>query len=398
MTDRSSETIELRSSRPASPKYTRIKNRLLAEVSSGRLTAGDVLPTEIDLARNFGVGRNTVRQALAELEQDGLVRRVPGKGTFVQEQNRKGAAAVQHALNYFALVVNDAKYPAHVALLHGFEAAGRDMQLHTLVNNTENNVDKQGNVLFNLLGSGILGVAMVPSTDRATPAFQIQKLQEQNTPVVFCHRGVEGCKAPLIPIPFYEIGRMAGEAFVKQGHRRIAYCCANPAKVYTGYYEGLRKAIRSGGGDLRDEDIFIADSYSSDIYVLEEKLSESLVRMFAKADRPTAVFASGDPIAELIYLKMNRLGLSVPQDLSLISAGGSYRQGAITSRLTSVVTQEGEMGKRAAELLFEMHKGRRSIFDDEIINIPLRFIEGRTLGPAPGEIRYLDQKENIIHA
>ena len=58
--------VNLSGKRPQPPKYSRVRGRLEAEIIAGRLAPGEALPTEADLARNFGVGRNTLRQALAE--------------------------------------------------------------------------------------------------------------------------------------------------------------------------------------------------------------------------------------------------------------------------------------------------------------------------------------------
>ena len=41
--------------------------------------------------------------------------------------------------------------------------------------------------------------------------------------MVFCHRRVEGIAAPLLAIPFHEVGRLAGQALAERGHRRVAF-------------------------------------------------------------------------------------------------------------------------------------------------------------------------------
>ena len=62
--------------------------RLLDQISRGQLRPGERLGAERDLATELGVSRSTVRQALAALEEAGVVRRVPGRGggTFVRQQ------------------------------------------------------------------------------------------------------------------------------------------------------------------------------------------------------------------------------------------------------------------------------------------------------------------------
>jgi len=67
------------------PLYLQIKDRLLAEITSGRYRVHQRLPSERELAARFRVSRMTVRQALLELVHDGVIYTRVGKGTFVAE-------------------------------------------------------------------------------------------------------------------------------------------------------------------------------------------------------------------------------------------------------------------------------------------------------------------------
>ena len=66
------------------PKYVQIQNYILQKIESGEYTAGDKIPSEIELARQFDVSRLTVNPAVKELANSGIVERVQGKGTFVR--------------------------------------------------------------------------------------------------------------------------------------------------------------------------------------------------------------------------------------------------------------------------------------------------------------------------
>ncbi|KAA9163320.1 GntR family transcriptional regulator [Amycolatopsis acidicola] len=63
-----------------------VEDTLRASVLNGRLAAGERLPAEAELARQFSVSRPTIRQALSALETQGLIRKVPGArgGWFVR--------------------------------------------------------------------------------------------------------------------------------------------------------------------------------------------------------------------------------------------------------------------------------------------------------------------------
>jgi GntR family transcriptional regulator len=65
------------------PRYCQIKRHLLEAIESGALGPGDRVPSERELTEQFGVSRMTARHALRDLETQGYLYRLQGKGTFV---------------------------------------------------------------------------------------------------------------------------------------------------------------------------------------------------------------------------------------------------------------------------------------------------------------------------
>ncbi len=65
------------------PIYYQLKEWLRAEIAAGTWQPGDLIPSERELSEQFGISRMTVRQALNELREDGVLRREQGKGTYV---------------------------------------------------------------------------------------------------------------------------------------------------------------------------------------------------------------------------------------------------------------------------------------------------------------------------
>ncbi len=69
----------------ARPLYVRLRDQLKADILEGRLKPGDRLPSESELTVGHAVSRITVRQALNDLQKEGLVVKAHGKGSFVAQ-------------------------------------------------------------------------------------------------------------------------------------------------------------------------------------------------------------------------------------------------------------------------------------------------------------------------
>ena len=92
------------------PLYFQLREALLAEIKDRGLEPGDRLPTEAAIERRYGVSRATIRQALAELASEGVIRRVQGLGTFVARPK------IQHVpllTSFSELVTSQGFVPSH---------------------------------------------------------------------------------------------------------------------------------------------------------------------------------------------------------------------------------------------------------------------------------------------
>ena len=81
--------------RDARPIYTQIADNFRSQIRAGVLRDGDKLPSVRELAGELAINPNTIQRAYRELEAEGWIVTVPGKGCFVsangncQEQERK---------------------------------------------------------------------------------------------------------------------------------------------------------------------------------------------------------------------------------------------------------------------------------------------------------------------
>lgn len=373
------ERLDFGEKNPAAPKYQVLKRYLIDEMGAGRLKPGQALPSEEELARNLAIARTTVRQALGELQRDGLILRVQGTGTFIHEQARE---RLRNGLDALAIVVPATRTGYYPSLLKNFEAEARKEHNQTIVCCSENNLDKQSSILTQLLDMKVAGVGIVPAPCGPTPPYQIRQLCEARVPVVYCHRGVNGIPAPLLTIPFDEVGRVAGRALLENGHRRVAFVASQRSDATEAYTTGLADVMRAGGGDLPEGLVEYGDSRHRTVAERREWMRPVLERMCRCPDPPSTIMTDFDPQTELVYFLLQDLGMEVPRDVSLIGFGGTWRESAMLQRLTAVTVDEGELGRRAVELLCEMRRGERPLDDSEEFVMPLSVAMGGTLGPA----------------
>lgn len=75
------------------PKYHQLKQILREKIDAKEWAAGELVPSENELCRQYGVSRTTVRQTMAALVNEGLITREQGKGTFVARPKLEQALA-----------------------------------------------------------------------------------------------------------------------------------------------------------------------------------------------------------------------------------------------------------------------------------------------------------------
>lgn len=361
-------------------KYERIQDHLKKQIQDGVLLPGMALPSEQQLATLFESARSTIRQAMGVLERDGLVSRVQGKGTFVHENARQRLAS---GLDILALVIPEVFSGYYPSLQHSFEESSSQSQNQMLVCCTRNNIDKQGNAILQLIDNQVGGVAIVPASTPPTPAYQIRQLQKAGIPVVLCHRPVEGITAPLLGLPFQQIGVLAGDALAKRGHRRVSFFAPHCTQTTDLYLDGFRKALAHVDCELAAEHCYFGKDGAIDMQELDSEIAAALQRILNRPERPTAIFTSFDSMAERIYLHLTRMGLRMPEDISLIGVGDKIRHSVLQQQIASVTVNETQLGHRAVELLNQMRSGALPIETSETSIIPAEVYTGMTLGPAP---------------
>ena len=132
--------------------YAQVKQHLKAELARGRYAPGALMPSEAELVARFGISRMTVTRALRELQDEGLVERLQGVGTFAAQLHRVSSTLtirdiheeiVARGHRHSASVHLAAVEVAGAALAQRLGLAEGDRVFHTLIVHHENDVALQ---------------------------------------------------------------------------------------------------------------------------------------------------------------------------------------------------------------------------------------------------------------
>jgi GntR family phosphonate transport system transcriptional regulator len=110
---------------PGVTLWRRIADDLEQAIALGTHAAGERLPGEVEIATRFAVNRHTVRRALAELTERGLVRAERGSGTYVE--GRRLAYPIGARTRFSEIVGSAGRDPGGRLIGHGTESAAPDI-------------------------------------------------------------------------------------------------------------------------------------------------------------------------------------------------------------------------------------------------------------------------------
>ncbi|MFI4913147.1 MAG: GntR family transcriptional regulator [Sedimentisphaeraceae bacterium JB056] len=353
-------------------KWRDIRDYIVSMATSGEYKPGDALPSENSICQQAGASRTTVRQALKELENEGFVRRIRGKGTFLADITDKPSMVSKGMHQVFSLVIPEMSEYIYSSLAQGFEGFLANESLQTLICDSGNDISRQGNIFLQLLHKRIDGVAVVPTTDGKTPAFHIQMLIDSGIPVVLCHRGLDGVRVPVVTWDREKVGQIAAEALLEKGHTNIAYYAGHKYEVPLSHVKGINKVF-----ELSDQNVFFGNQGDDDQTLADR---ENIISGILDSDnRPTAIICNNETEAERVFWVAYRMGLRIPEDISLVGFGDSRRNTIFKKMLTSVVIDESELGGIAAKMLCEINGRQRSINDNSVIYQGLYLYEGASV-------------------
>lgn len=331
-------------------KYITLKETLKNDILAGVYRPGDKIPSEYHLVDTFGVSRHTVRKALSILEDEGYIIAKHGKGTFCTERaiHRKGSKNIAVITTY----ISDYIFPK---LIQGINNVMAQNGYSIMFKTTGNSRRGETACLEDVLTKDIDGLIIEPSKSELLCRHpQLYKtLDTYEIPYVFIHGIYTEMKdKPHILMNDSKGGYLLTKYLIETGHRHIAGVFK--ADDYQGKerHKGYVKALQEAGY-----------AYDPDMVVWfhtedrEIKPANSIVQMRESGIPMDAVVCYNDQIAIAVMKKLQKHGVSVPEELSITGYDNSFLAQMHPVRLTTIAHPHDKLGTMAGQLLLEKIQG-----------------------------------------
>jgi len=327
------------------------------------------LPTEVELAEQLGVSRETVRLAAEALQRDGLVVKIRHRGTFTRLPNIGPIKVVREKLvGYLQTDFADAQGRTEVAnreisgrMLQGvLEVAGKAG--YELVVRRTTTTEWRKVVQEMVDSRRFQGLICVSYQEEK----MLRRLAASGLPTVLLDEDTNVSEVYSIRDDSFEGAIQAIQYLSKLGHRRIAYAHWARAEMNPSRPLGYRQGMRAAG------------LYRRRPWEILTELTEAGTRtmvdvLLSLKPRPTALYCFNNTLAQFAIEELGRRGIQVPEDLSVMGAGGEEIPG-----LTCHQTDWYQMGCEAMNILLRSLEKREPV-GRKNVRLPHTLCAGRTV-------------------
>lgn len=331
------------------PKYMTLVNWIRNKVESEELRCGDRLYSENELSAMFGISRQTVRQAVGILEQEHVVERRRGSGTYIVYSPHRQRAATKN-IGVITTYLDDYIF---TSIIRGIETVLAENGYTMQIAFTHNHVENETRALRTMLEKGVDGIIAEP-TKSGLPNLNLplyEELRRREIPVVFFNAYYPALDFPHVAMDDRAAGRIVTNCLIEAGHRRIGGIFQLDDLQGHLRYAGYAGALAKAGLELCDENVIW--------YATEDRgdLSANFQRILKRLRDCTGLVCYNDQIAFTVIEQLRKNGVSVPEQLSVVGIDNSEISSLCEVPFTSVSHPKELLGKTVAENLLRLIGG-----------------------------------------
>ena len=291
------------------PQYFQLQTWLIEQIELGVFNPNDKIPTEEELNKITGLARATIRQAIQNLVNMGYLDRKRRLGTFV-----KNGTLETDKKTIIGLLVPDIRTGYAPELARGAEDEAAKNKHSLILCNTDDLFVKAEFNSDRLIENSVSGVIFVPT---AAPDEQnrkiVEKFTRKNIPVVLADRYIPELDIDLVTTNNFQGAYEMTEYLIKKGHEKIGITLSTLFSTERQRLKGYKKALTDYSIPI-DTSIIITDSGP----FIQNRYFNYARKLLKNKKKMTAVFAGHDRIALLFYSLAQEMGISIPDDLSIV--------------------------------------------------------------------------------
>lgn len=204
--------------------YLKLYETLKNEIENGVLAPGDRLPAEDELRARFHVSTITIKKSLSMLAEDGFVRRVPGRGTFVKGREPAAAAPVIHRAvghKLIGLVLEHVASPFGLDMLYEIDRCLYERGYRLCVRYSYGDRDRETEEINFLRMLGVVGMLIMPCHGNFYNPTLLRMILD-NFPIVLVDKKLDGIPVPSVRTDNIGAAKTLVRHLHARGARRIA--------------------------------------------------------------------------------------------------------------------------------------------------------------------------------
>jgi GntR family transcriptional regulator of arabinose operon len=293
-------------------KYLSIVESLRNDIGSGRHRPGARLPSEAELTRRFNVSRMTVVKAIHQLQQEGLLVRRAGSGTYAAGQTTTEGLA-------FGLLIPDLGQteifePICRGMMRSPSVKNNSLSWGHALSTTEHKEDEAEHLCRSFIEQGVAGVFFAPvefSTREDVNSRILRALDKAHIPVILLDRDItsypERSNYDLVGLDNRRAGYVVTDHLIRQGGSRIGFFAReHSAETVDARITGYREALYAH--DLPIPRDFLMWGEASD---------KTFVESVLRKNRIDSIMCANDHTAANLMQTILALGLRIPEDIRI---------------------------------------------------------------------------------
>ncbi len=354
--------------------YIRIYEKIKSDIIEGKFQVGEKLPPEIELQKEYGVSRITIKKAMDKLSEESLVERFPGKGTFVT--NRKKPFLEEKESKIIGLVMSGFSTRFGQRFIQGVAETSNKLGYSLISAFYYNSADEEKELIERMITNGAQGVIVMPIHDENVINIGIVEKALSNFPIVLVDRYLECMRLPYVGTDNTEAAFMATKYLFNLGHKNIAF--VSPILSTTSLKKreaGYIKAYAMTNFKVKQSNIMSCLQSGMPGRNTPEffKIDVECVKSFLKKNKDiTAILCADSITMDVCIMATKELNIKIPDDISLICFDASENR-VEPNMYTYIHQPELEMGNVAVTMLIDIINGIKEVKN---VELPSQLIVG----------------------